>query len=1322
MRITTLHSMVRTVGPRIESSKTITTKSSWREVLTFIRAMCSCELAPLSKHKRVNTSMRDLRSGGPVRPARALDAHCTVKSSFPALVAAVATMRSSAAAPLIYFSWALSSKVHAISELVYVCAVCEGLGSAYTRSSIYEINTSTAAAAAAAGLCVHCRSCSAAEASLVLLLCSSFLHEFCCHCLDSNSTSYLDSYERVTFLGGDGDDKNNDNDDDDSSHPGSRNRKSVRALNLVPLTYNNSIHNVAESMRASSNLCTTLYKPSQYDRLFLSLTSPLPNEHDFSFNLCTLLSNEGKQVMRLALCPRLLEIMLGHVGVFRDLPSQKYFVSNIVEQKNKNLVQFWLDSVSDRRVLELLIPPRSRNSAIDHRNAHERMLGAEPGDSVGYSDGSCTKSDRIVEIFASSSKQNHVHTSDGSREQQLHGDDSHKNAPVNTSPSILVSSAEANSVSCGDSVTSSFREHSGNNNHNNNSNNNSIDSCEKSFGANLDVGQRRSTEYSLQDTFRRLTEELEMRGGLVMPEDVDLFHCGRDSGLQDSEGTRIAQLIHILRNLSFEEDNVATLAQSKTCLRFLVLCMCSRFGGLAIQALDTLGNIGSEVVLMDPRSDITSRLLLAHVSDGVFSEDRARVLRSLEVLNKLAVCDANEEVMGENIRQEVYDQICRYLTIHDIMLLIYTLESLYSLSSLGSASCNAIVRAQGSIHTLVALLTVEAQSYGPEACIGMKVVETVTGVVSDPEAAVANTAPPALPSSVTISTAPPPPPPPLQSTAATASPAPPAPPLLSSVVSTPTLAAANAAALQNSGGPNSGGVGNAIHKTPAKNVQDMKKSIMSSAIPSDVEEFVCDWIRRSYEAHPGTRLEQAVVFRHFSSAMHALGKKQGFNPVMLSSCFRKVYGFKVGPTRHNPKDASDKWYYHDLRRRDVPLPMRPADRLGKNKLFSSSVPISHSPILSRAESSSGSSILKAQLSAPLRPISPALPRPVQQQQTQQQALGASPGSSGSGAASPISSPPPPYSPNPRLSPRSTHSPSPYNTHPSPSATPPPPPPPMPRQENSALIKSLLAHKVTEQQPQGGLAGMLAAPLTTAPQSSLPTHSISLSYSPSQLPSTSYSSLQQQSTSSLPSGPQVSLHSSSVLQNSSFSSSHSSHSSQSSFSSSQCSSGVLPPPPPYPHNKNTNAPHQQRQTLPSMHVPSILKTSPPPIPSFLVASTATTSSSAATVNFVAPYSSTSGSVPEVILLICFSAPTLVLQFLRTNFGASVSPHQLWCFSFSAPTLVLQFLRSNLGSSVSPPQPWFFSSFAPISIPGASVSPHQLRCFCSSGLTLVLFQGL
>ena len=39
----------------------------------------------------------------------------------------------------------------------------------------------------------------------------------------------------------------------------------------------------------------------------------------------------------------------------------------------------------------------------------------------------------------------------------------------------------------------------------------------------------------------------------------------------------------------------------------------------------------------------------------------------------------------------------------------------------GVQACNALVRCTGVVHTLVSLVTVEAQSYGAEACIGMKV-------------------------------------------------------------------------------------------------------------------------------------------------------------------------------------------------------------------------------------------------------------------------------------------------------------------------------------------------------------------------------------------------------------------------------------------------------------------------------------------------------------------------------------------------------------------------------------------------------------------------
>lgn len=51
------------------------------------------------------------------------------------------------------------------------------------------------------------------------------------------------------------------------------------------------------------------------------------------------------------------------------------------------------------------------------------------------------------------------------------------------------------------------------------------------------------------------------------------------------------------------------------------------------------------------------------------------------------------------------------LSLHDIMLLIQTLECLYSLSSLGERACNAIVHVHGVIDTLVSLITVEVNCF-----------------------------------------------------------------------------------------------------------------------------------------------------------------------------------------------------------------------------------------------------------------------------------------------------------------------------------------------------------------------------------------------------------------------------------------------------------------------------------------------------------------------------------------------------------------------------------------------------------------------------------
>lgn len=72
----------------------------------------------------------------------------------------------------------------------------------------------------------------------------------------------------------------------------------------------------SDAQREFNHLSTNLYKASDYDRLSLSLVSPLPNEQDFAINVCTLLSNDGKHTLKLDKHPTLINYLLAHAGVF----------------------------------------------------------------------------------------------------------------------------------------------------------------------------------------------------------------------------------------------------------------------------------------------------------------------------------------------------------------------------------------------------------------------------------------------------------------------------------------------------------------------------------------------------------------------------------------------------------------------------------------------------------------------------------------------------------------------------------------------------------------------------------------------------------------------------------------------------------------------------------------------------------------------------------------------------------------------------------------------------------------------------------------------
>lgn len=211
----------------------------------------------------------------------------------------------------------------------------------------------------------------------------------------------------------------------------------------------------------------------------------------------------------------------------------------------------------------------------------------------------------------------------------------------------------------------------------------------------------------------------------IQLEDSELFCLRHTLGTQDYIGQRVLQIATILRNLSFIEENIPILVKNTSFIRFLLLCTSSQWNMLRNLGMDMLGNIATEFIVKDLQNDLLASNLLKIVTRGLQSQDRASCISSLEVLNKLSQNEQNEDILLRSLESHVYRNVCSFLTVHDVMLLIYTLECLYSLSSLGERSCNLIVNNHGVIDTLVSLVTVEGKSYGPKACIGMKLVETL---------------------------------------------------------------------------------------------------------------------------------------------------------------------------------------------------------------------------------------------------------------------------------------------------------------------------------------------------------------------------------------------------------------------------------------------------------------------------------------------------------------------------------------------------------------------------------------------------------------------
>ncbi len=355
------------------------------------------------------------------------------------------------------------------------------------------------------------------------------------------------------------------------------------------------------------------------------------------------------------------------------------------------------------------------------------------------------------------------------------------------------------------------------------------------------------------------------------------------------------------------------------------------------------------------------------------------------MLNKLAQQESNENFLGTVLSDDtgsgrkssvVYDQLAAYLTLHDIHLLISTLECLYSLSSLGESACSAIARTHGAVDSLVSLVTVEAQSYGPKACILMRVVETVPGAASvaaaagvggsigQPARAVIQQQPRpqqqvALVGGQVVQVSKPQ----QQATAAATTatltgvqPQGQAVTTPQTVVATGGQATRQVVVTTTSGGQVTQVVrlqsqqpvlaprpaqaplqqqpqqAAAAHQQQQQPQQQQQAQPQPQAPSQQVQLRVCNdeanrtfclsWLRATYESAAGCSIQHEIMYKQYLASLHKLGKRDVISAQHYAACVRSLFGGGAGPNKRQMTNGKVDSFFEGVRVRAQPLPLR----------------------------------------------------------------------------------------------------------------------------------------------------------------------------------------------------------------------------------------------------------------------------------------------------------------------------------------------------------------------------------------------------------------
>ncbi|XP_063969942.1 AT-rich interactive domain-containing protein 2-like [Lytechinus pictus] len=358
--------------------------------------------------------------------------------------------------------------------------------------------------------------------------------------------------------------------------------------------------------------------------------------------------------------------------------------------------------------------------------------------------------------------------------------------------------------------------------------------------------------------------------------DIELFAV-RKMGLSDVEGQRILQIAIIFRNLSFESHHISTMASHRTLYRFLLLLAHNSCTMLQQLGMDTLTNICNQVVL-DSIDYVSTQLMLHTIHKGLLSQaDKFVTLRSMELIEKLMMVDNNLDLFQRCMEPTIYVKIVNLLTIHDIQLLLGALEVMLVMSEREEPFCTRLSSVHHSIDVLVCLITLDAQSLGADAFLGIKIVDHVPDGIHHPIVTMGK--PGATPNN------PPQPPAKLQTPPAAHLPR---PLVLSNSSASPTP------------------------PPPAQGGQPIKDA--------DMESLACQWLGAHYDIDPEASITNIDLYAEYLSACGKIIGRNILNSNDFMRCVKIVFPAVEG--KKTDSEAGPQFLIAGIKRRRVPLPWK----------------------------------------------------------------------------------------------------------------------------------------------------------------------------------------------------------------------------------------------------------------------------------------------------------------------------------------------------------------------------------------------------------------